>query len=159
MRYGPDFLLVHLLSLIRCHGGLALDAGSGRGRNGKYLAAQGYRVVALDRFRPGSVAGDVRTLPHPSEIFDLVLCDSVLDTWSGQHELGVAELKRVLKPRGHLFLVVAAAEGSDPAIAFTREMVLRWVADLRLLELLYLRVDHPPMTGVRAQWALIARRP
>ena len=89
----------------------------------------------------------------------MVVCDSVLDTWPGGHDRGIHELKRVLMSGGHLIVVVASAEGSDPGLTFTRETVLSWVADLELLELLYVRVDHPPMIGVRAQWAMLARRP
>lgn len=159
----PDFLLVHLLTLIPPRpGSLALDAGSGRGRNSSYLSQLGYRVLPLDRVRRrGLIQGDVRGLPLADEAFDLVLCDSVFDTWTrADPRCGVSELRRVLKPGGHLLLVAAAAEGSDSgSLAFTREAVLGWIQGLELLELLYVRVDYPPVAGVRAQWALAARRP
>ena len=154
----PDFLLVHLLSLISRPGGCVLDAGSGAGRNLSYLEAAGYSVVALDRASGGQLRADIRWLPHRSGVFSLVLCDSVLDTWSSGHDCGVAELKRVVSPGGYLAIIVAASERSDPGITFTKETVLGWVADLAVVELLYVRVDHPPAVGVRAQWALLARR-
>ena len=154
----PDFLLIHLLSLIPPHGGLALDAGCGSGRNIPSLEGAGYRVVALDQASGGSVRADICQLPYPPSVFDLVVCDSVLDASSDPTDCAVSELKRVAKPGGHLLIVVAAAEGSDPGITFTKDTVLGWVADLMVVELLYVRVDHPPAVGVRAQWALLARR-
>ena len=154
----PDFLLVHLLSLIPHRGGLALDAGSGAGRNIPYLEGQGYRVIALDRISRGDIAADISALPHPSDTFALVVCDSVLDISVDPPACAVSELKRVLEPGGHLIIVAAAAEGSDPGITFTKDTVLGWVEDMELVELLYVRVDHPLAVGVRAQWAFLARR-
>lgn len=116
-------------------------------------------MIGLDRSRLGDVTGDLRWLPHPPETFTLVLCDSVLDTSAEPAACALSELKRVLRPGGYLIVIVAAAEGSDPGLTFTKATVLTWARDLELLELLYVRVDHPPTVGVRAQWALLARRP
>ena len=166
MTPSPDFLLVHLLSLVPDSGGVALDAGCGAGRNLPYLDGEGYSVVALDRVRipreSSGVYGDIRRLPYRSGVFDLVVCDSVLDTWPAGGDAcatsAVAELKRVLKSGGHLIVIVAASEGSDPGITFSKDSVLGWVEDLDVIELLYVRMEYPPVVGVRAQWAILARR-
>jgi SAM-dependent methyltransferase len=121
--------------------------------------------VALDLFPrvPGAVRGDVRALPFPGGAFEVVLCDSVLDTWTGTSPAcGIRELMRVLKPGGLLLLVMAAAEGSEhltTSRATTREELAGWTAGLETVELLYARVEYPLAAGVRAQWALAARRP
>ena len=122
-------------------------------------------MVTLDRAAGGtaSIRADVRDLPFVSGAFSLVLCDSVMDTWMGWgHDCAAAELKRVVHPGGALLLIAAALEGSEePAGARLtgREELLRWVDDFRLVELLYVRLDYPAASGVRAQWALLARRP
>jgi 2-polyprenyl-3-methyl-5-hydroxy-6-metoxy-1,4-benzoquinol methylase len=94
-----------------------LDAGCGLGYGASTLARAG--AVSVDAIDASSAAigrarhdgdnrvefavGDVRSLPYPSEQFDLVACFEVLEHMV-EHETLIDELKRVLVPGGVLLV-------------------------------------------------------
>jgi SAM-dependent methyltransferase len=96
--------------LSRMSGTVALDCGTGTGRNVALLESSGRRVAALDASaamlarhvkRRTVVQGDACALPFPDRVFDIV-CSSLmagdlahLGPWFG-------EAARVLRPGGHL---------------------------------------------------------
>jgi SAM-dependent methyltransferase len=95
------------------HRGRTLDLGAGRGAvTGELVRRAGGPVVALDRAREAlcpeapfagayRVRGDALRLPHASASFDLVLSQFTL-LWVASLEDAVAEVARVLAPRGVL---------------------------------------------------------
>ena len=181
----PDLFVPHFASIIGDVLGIGiLDAGCGRGRNALFLARQGAAVTALDhlpemlalcRRAAGSeglalpcVTGKVESLPLASGTFDAALCTSILESIPAPAAAAAgAELHRVVRPGGHLLLVAAALEGSDPeargpspfrARLTSRDQLADWFLGWRTLELLHLRLVEPASAAVSAQWALIARR-
>ncbi|MGB0715565.1 MAG: class I SAM-dependent methyltransferase [Phycisphaerae bacterium] len=103
-------------------GDRVLDAGCGHGEYCAYAAESGARVSAFDysdemvdytralmRSRNLPVdtleTGSVLDIDYPDNHFDSVICLSVLDHIADR-ERGFAELSRVLKPGGHLYIDV-----------------------------------------------------
>jgi SAM-dependent methyltransferase len=101
-------LLNGLLPLVEeyCRGRV-LDAGAGRGAYREILknTAQEYIGMDVSSSEATSAVGDIQTLPFSEESFDTVFCSQVLEhvprPWNA-----LAEMKRVLKPGGHLILSV-----------------------------------------------------
>ncbi|MQG07568.1 MAG: class I SAM-dependent methyltransferase [SAR202 cluster bacterium] len=107
-------------------GKTCLDAGCGSGRYSVALALHGAReITAVDVSSSGLETAkanakefdqiqfqqaSVLDLPFPNESFDLVWCAGVLMITS-DFDKGLAELTRVLKPNGKLFLLVYGAGG------------------------------------------------
>jgi ubiquinone/menaquinone biosynthesis C-methylase UbiE len=54
--------------------------------------------------------GDAEKLPYPDQLFDLVICNSVLH-WFHDRAAALREMHRVLRPGGQVALVCAAAPG------------------------------------------------
>jgi len=115
-------------------GFLGLDLGCGEGHNTRLLAARGADVVALDVSEPFASAaatqersnpqgisyilGDAQQLPFPSERFDFVTAFmSLMDVRAP--EQAIAEVSRVLRPRGFLQFSIVHP--------FTNTPVRRWV--------------------------------
>ena len=126
----PAFLAL----LPRVDGLRALDLGCGEGHNTRLLSQRGADVVALDvsqRFMSAAAAqeqseplgisyvlGDAIRLPFPSESFDLVTAFmSLMDV--GAPEAALAEVSRVLRPRGCVQFSIGHP--------FTTTPVRRWV--------------------------------
>jgi SAM-dependent methyltransferase len=99
-----------------------LDAGCGTGYNLRHYKAQGHSVFGFD-IAPGAVdaahrrgftsitQASVTDIPHPAETFDFVFSFDVLShTPSQSHDKAIAEMHRVLRPGGLLFVRVAAFE-------------------------------------------------
>lgn len=84
-------------------GATALDLGSDKSPYREALAARGDQVRTLDITRDGGAdyAGTAERTGLPDESFEVVLCTQVLEhcrnPWAA-----VAEIRRILKPGGHL---------------------------------------------------------
>lgn len=103
-----------------------LDAGCGTGYFTRLLLAQGARACGLDRdlgrlrlarhlaLRQGLTApfigGDILHLPFRSGSFHLVVMVTVLEFLKGR-ELAVAEVARVLCPRGRVVVLALTSRG------------------------------------------------
>ncbi|NLI75464.1 MAG: methyltransferase domain-containing protein [Candidatus Riflebacteria bacterium] len=100
-----------------------LDLGCGEGRNTIYLSRVGFHGVGLDLSRKAvkmlannlfeeevrgqGMVGDARCLPFRTATFDGVLAHHLLDHLDGQgFAAAMAEVGRVLKPRGVLLLTM-----------------------------------------------------
>lgn len=185
MNTDPDLFVVHLLQLLGQNlGHRVLDAGSGTGRNAAYLQSAGREVICYDVARSALIRsrdesgvtntlhGRIEALPFTDSSFDAAICTSVLESVTDQAACAaVEELRRVVRPGGHLLIVAASAEGSDedysttmPGAAHqarltTREQLDSWFGSLDWLELLHLQLVVPNTASVRSQWSLIARKP
>jgi SAM-dependent methyltransferase len=101
-------LLRALKPLVKEHcRGRVLDAGAGRGAYRDMLLQHAKEYVGMDvsQSTATSVVGDAQCLPLTDTSFDTVFCSQVLEhvprPWNA-----LAEMKRVLKPGGHLILTV-----------------------------------------------------
>ena len=170
-------------------GSRVLDAGCGGGRNAAYLTHAGHQVLCLDLSRPvlakagatvpplrgAFLQGAVEAMPVASDSIDLALCTSVFESLTADQVAAAAqEFARVLRPHGSLLVVAAAAEGSDESYSTetpgnastlfrarltTQTQLEVWFGAFRWLELLKLEVKAPATAAVRAQWALVCRKP
>ncbi len=98
--------------------GVALDAGTGRGRLARYSRAPGLRWVGLDRSvdrlaicrRTGLyrlVRGDLRRFPFADSSFDVVACIQVIEHFEpAEGRALAARLGALLRPGGLLLLSV-----------------------------------------------------
>jgi SAM-dependent methyltransferase len=91
-------------------GDLVLDAGAGDCRYRSLF--QGRRYVGVDtavgkglRYGELDVLGDLQALPFRDKTFDAALCMNVLEHVR-QPERCLGEIHRVIKPQGHLYLMV-----------------------------------------------------
>jgi len=105
-----------------------LDAGAGAGRNLHWFAQQGFVVYGTDR-DPAAVealrrhypdvpanrfqVAPVESMPFPDAFFEHIICCAVLHFAENEAHFGqmFAELVRVLKPGGSLFIRVATDVG------------------------------------------------
>jgi len=96
-----------------------LDLGCGNGRNLFYLLNKGFKVFGIDsssqaikqirkKLNSNLIIGNIFTiLPYKDNTFDAIICTQVL-----QHSIErnirktISEIKRILKPKGLLFLTV-----------------------------------------------------
>jgi SAM-dependent methyltransferase len=103
---------------------LVADLGCGPGHDGARIVQAGHRVVGVDRSAAmlaiaagplaGQVArGDLRGLPLASASLDGIwCCASLLHVPQDQTPMVLAELRRVLRPGGHLALMTALGQGT-----------------------------------------------
>jgi len=112
---------------------LALDAGCGRGRISNLLAKQltSGRVIGIDigdkiissndvieRAKQNAyyegvsdktefIRGNILDLPFGNDVFDIIVCNSVLEYLSGENSISQAlqELKRVIHPNGKFMVL------------------------------------------------------
>lgn len=111
-----------------------LDAGCGYGRNLVHLLREGCEVFALDADRDGVdhvrrfsasletglpaenfQVGSIEQMPFPDAFADVVMCNSVLHFARDKRHFRsmLAELWRVLKPRGMLFCRLGSRIGME----------------------------------------------
>jgi len=120
--YGHHYAVLHALlraSLAPAGGpapGRALDAGCGSGFQAALLEAMGYATHGVDlsarllamaagRLRaPALARADVQALPYRDAVFDAVTCCGSTLSFVDRPAAAVAEIARVLKPGGRLFL-------------------------------------------------------
>ena len=122
IRRRKEYALEMIKALPVPRGGTALDIGCGSGVYLKELLSRGYEATGLDvsaemlavckqRLGAGAekgqrvhlVQGDVEHLPFPDNHFDLVLCIGVFG-YLLSDDRAITEIRRVLKPEGHLLL-------------------------------------------------------
>ncbi|MCC3371531.1 class I SAM-dependent methyltransferase [Cohnella sp. REN36] len=154
-----------------------LEVGCGTGKTACYLAANGYRVTAVDRHplmlekarkraeKEGIagiewVPGDVQRLPFDDGTFDVVIAESV--TIFTQIDQTLAEYARVLKPQGRLFdreLVRYKRIPEDMVQEMKDFLKLErllsrdeWLSALRLAGL---RVEQPKLESFRSHEASV----
>lgn len=96
--------------------GRALDAGCGSGFQASLLESMGYVTHGLDlsarllatatrRLRtPALALGDIETLPYQDAAFDAVSCCGSTLSFVERPAVAIAEIARVLRPGGRLFL-------------------------------------------------------
>ena len=113
-------------------GQAVLDLGCGAGTYSAWLAALGHRVVALDyssgtlrfaaeRLRRAGVsllAGEAYRLPLATGVLDVVVCVGVFQTLERPRAC-LAEIRRVLVPGGHVFLMTLNARDLASRLART----------------------------------------
>lgn len=94
-----------------------LDAGCGTGGLSKKAKSLGsitsldYSELAVQLARNRNlnlIQASINELPLKSRFFEAAMCISVLDQKSIDKEIALNELRRMLKPDGHLLLVVSA---------------------------------------------------
>jgi SAM-dependent methyltransferase len=110
-----------------------LDLGCGDGRHLVWFAAQGFEMAGLDAAPTGLtlaegflaaagqkadlVCADIAEIPFADGSFDAVICVQVINHQDIDGiRRTVADIRRVLRPEGRLFLTVATVEGelTDP---------------------------------------------
>lgn len=107
-----------------------LDLGTGLGQNAVYFSKQGFNVSALDisdyaiqylknwaeKENLGITAevGDMHSLPYDNNTFDCVYAYHVVShTDSNGIEKTIAEIERVLKPNGEVYLSFSSKESTE----------------------------------------------
>ncbi|WP_105215824.1 methyltransferase domain-containing protein [Pseudoalteromonas sp. T1lg22] len=97
--------------------GLCLDLGAGPGVNSAALEAQSDALIALDlspsmlaqiRTQSIKLCADMDALPLQANCLDTVFSNFAMQ-WSSDLNIALAELYRVLKPKGRAFLAIVAA--------------------------------------------------
>jgi ubiquinone/menaquinone biosynthesis C-methylase UbiE len=118
-----------------------LDAGCGAGRDMAWMEAQGARVTGVDlsvgmlaqarrRLRGELLQGDLRRLPFPDGAFAGVWCmAALLHLPKADAPAALAEMRRVLAPRGVLHLSLQEGEGETwEPVPYRSEAVERFFA-------------------------------
>ncbi|WP_295430431.1 class I SAM-dependent methyltransferase [uncultured Thiodictyon sp.] len=97
-------------------GSLVLDAGAGESAYRRLFARCDYKAIDLGvgdskwDYRNLDYIGPLDDMPIDSEMFDAVVCTQVLEHLEWPRE-SVAEMYRVLKPGGRLFITVPMSHG------------------------------------------------
>jgi SAM-dependent methyltransferase len=116
----PDDWLIPFLARLREAGPRVLELGCGPGLDAATLAAAGFEVVALDRWRPGWAAapqtasfvrGDIRHIPARAGAFDAVVASLSLHYLPWAETVGAfAGAGACLRPGGRLLFRVNASD-------------------------------------------------
>ncbi|RLG41307.1 MAG: hypothetical protein DRO05_04245 [Thermoproteota archaeon] len=139
---------------------IVLDSGCGEGRNSIYLAKQGFRVYGLDisavaiekarqwAEREGLLekiwfeVGDVSQMEFRDEFFDAAIDINTINFVKARRKY-VAELSRVLKPKGYLLLETLSRESKEYGISKDE---LEWLIT-PFFEILEMKEFHAPWGG------------
>jgi SAM-dependent methyltransferase len=120
-------------------GARAIDLGAGTGKFLPYLVGTGAAVTAIEPIEamraelvarhPGVTAleGSAEAIPLPDGAFDAVVCAQAFHWFATPRSL--AEIRRVLKPGGHLGLVWNARDETVPFIAAMGDIMAPYVDD------------------------------
>lgn len=121
---------------------ILLDAGCGSGRNQPWFLQNDITVYGIDinknliqelqqnmpglpaeRFRVASLEG----IPFPDDFFDHIICNAVLHFAENESQFNnmMAELVRVLKPGGSLFIRMASVIGMEDKVLPIRDGVFK----------------------------------
>jgi SAM-dependent methyltransferase len=91
-------------------GGVILDVGSSDGPSVAWMGEHGKRIAIdldFEALKPGDVCGSALELPFKDESFDAVTAFDVLEHCEPEAR-AMAELARVLRPGGRIFVAVPA---------------------------------------------------
>jgi ubiquinone/menaquinone biosynthesis C-methylase UbiE len=137
-----DLLLYRLRRNAKIFGGaVCLDAGCGRGEVCYAMGSLGARLVlgidVGDQISDAKrrnvrnpavklVKGDIKTLPLPSNAFDIVHCSGVVHHCANP-ERTFSELVRVVRPGGLLYVALVGHEGLQFVVTTTMRMLARIV--------------------------------
>lgn len=138
-------------------GSMVLDAGAGEGVYRRYFEHCQYRSIDLAVGEAGwdysklDYVGPLHQMPIESGIFDAVLCTQVLEHLEWPRE-SVAEMFRVLRPGGRLYLTVPMAQNEHQVpydffryTSFGLKSICSRVG--------FRQVDVEPFGGMWARWA------
>jgi SAM-dependent methyltransferase len=107
-----------------------LDLGTGLGRHAVYFSKQGFNVSAMDiseyaieylrnwtikeNLTINAEVGDMLCLPYPDQSFDYIFAYHVISHTDsiGIHKI-IAEIERVLKPNGEVYLSFCSKESTE----------------------------------------------
>jgi 2-polyprenyl-6-hydroxyphenyl methylase/3-demethylubiquinone-9 3-methyltransferase len=134
-----------------------LDLGCGKGRFAAALAAEGARVIGLDRSRAmlagasgagiARVRGSARRLPLPSAAFDGAIAVEVFEHLPETAIDDVAgELRRVLRPGGTLAIIDKNAASWNARRPWLPNLTVKWIDERRG------RWMYPSGGPVRERW-------
>jgi 2-polyprenyl-6-hydroxyphenyl methylase/3-demethylubiquinone-9 3-methyltransferase len=137
---------VRLEALRHCLGparGLnVLDLGCGKGRFAAALAAEGARMIGLDRSAAmlaggepgcfGRVRGSARRLPFPEGVFDAVIAVEVFEHLppAALDEV-LGEVRRVLRPGGTIAILDKNAASWNDRRPWLPNLVVKWIDERR----------------------------
>jgi len=109
-----------------------LDAGCGSGRNLKWFYNSGYAIYGVDishvdiaycktrysKQKENFKVASLEHIPFEEHFFEHVICNAVLHFSKDVHQFKqlFSELKRVLKPKGSLFIRIASEFGNESNI-------------------------------------------
>jgi SAM-dependent methyltransferase len=130
LRTLTDAIITLLDEIPVAHGGKALDVGAERSPYRPILEARGYSLETLDISADSEAdhIGTVEATGLPDAGFDVAICTQVLEHSAAPWQ-GMRELRRILKPGGHLILTVPHVWFYHPHPSdnwrFTQEGVLR----------------------------------
>jgi len=142
----PDWLTRELdrLAALLPSGAQVADVGCGPGHHTESLRERGLRAAGFDlslqmltaRGVPGVAQADMRALPMASAALDAVWCAAAMLHVPRPHvPRALAEFGRVLRPGGHLVLIVAEGEGERWEEVPYQPDARRWYVYHRLEEL------------------------
>jgi len=162
-------LVLRVIAAHRIHQGcLILDLGSGPGTYTRSLTGLGYRCVGVDysykvaklaqnKDRSGTyLQGEAYHLPFRSDRFDALICVGVLQSLQSIDE-AVAEMRRVLRPGGYLFLDGLNSFFWLHAVRSINELVRRLPSRMRYYNPVRLAgmLEHSGLSTPRLHWLAV----
>ncbi|HYH81334.1 MAG TPA: methyltransferase domain-containing protein [Longimicrobium sp.] len=163
----PDARLVEALAGIGDDARVA-EVGSGGGRNVPALLGAASEVVVLDQSLRSvelvaaahpvrAVRGSALALPFLDASFDAVVCEGVAHH-TGDVERALAEVARVTRPGGRMYVTVYRSPSRYQAIYHTLGSALRAARELGTAAPAVARaIDHAAFAGYRAATRVVKR--